>query len=569
MKRCYTLLYIIYVWSLSAVMAQTGVLPQSPKRETRAVWLTTFNSLDWPKAKANSEAGRKAQQEELRHVLDRMQEAHINTVLLQTRVRGTVIYPSAIEPWDACLTGTPGLSPGYDPLAFAIEECHKRGMELHAWLVTIPCFKVSMATKVGARSVLKTHPKLCVRHDDSWYLDPGQPGTAEYLAALCREITTRYDVDGIHFDYIRYPENPVRFNDVSTYRKYGRGRDKASWRRENITHCVRTMFRTIKSVKPWVKVSCSPVGKFNNLSRYSSYGWNAFSAVYQDAQGWLREGVMDILFPMMYFRGNNFYPFVADWKENDFGRVVAPGLGIYFLSPEEKDWPLEDIRRELFFVRSQGLGGQAYFRYAFLDRNHKGIFDFLKDTYYPYPALPMPCNALDTIAPEVPKKLHGRFDRQYGMLEWTASKDNTGGGQVKYNVYASREYPVDITQACHLMAVGLDSCAFRFNGMYCVFNDIHFAVTAIDRFGNESAPAQWSPGIEAEPDGRLLPHNGNVVRLPLLSCRYVAITDASGRILRTMPYAPEVRISGLSRGLYTVRTLERQGRSRRIGEFFK
>lgn len=163
MKR-YIFLFLIGICSLAnAQDFSLPGMPSSPKHETRAVWLTTFSSLDWPKTKATTDAGRAAQQEELRHMLDRMQEARINTVLLQTRVRGTTIYPSSIEPWDGCLTGTPGLSPGYDPLAFAIEECHKRGMELHAWIVTIPCFKKAAAAKTGTRSVLKTHPRLCIR----------------------------------------------------------------------------------------------------------------------------------------------------------------------------------------------------------------------------------------------------------------------------------------------------------------------------------------------------------------------------------------------------------------------
>ena len=245
---------------------------------------------------------------------------------------------------------------------------------------------------LNQEGMIPEHPKLCVRHGDSWYLDPGQPGTADYLASLCREIAANYDVDGIHFDYIRYPENAVKFNDAASYRKYGKRQNKADWRRSNMTRCVRAMYRAVKAAKPWVKVSSSPVGKFSDLSRYPSYNWNAYSAVHQDAQGWLREGIQDMLFPMMYFRGNHFYPFAIDWKENDYGRPVVPGLGIYFLSPEEKDWPLEDITRELYFTRSLDLGGQAFFRYAYLNDNHKGLFDFLKDVYYPF----RPCHRLVT-----------------------------------------------------------------------------------------------------------------------------------------------------------------------------
>lgn len=557
---------------LTGVSAQTLFPNDPPKRETRAVWVTTYASLDWPRSKATSEEGIQAQKDELCALLDQLQELNFNTVLLQTRVRGSVIYPSAIEPWDGCLTGTPGRSPGYDPLAFAIGECHRRGMELHAWLVVIPCFKTDAARRMGPKSVLRTHPELCVRHRDGWYLDPGQPGTAGYLASICREIAEHYDVDGIHFDYIRYPENAASFNDRASYRKYGKRRDKADWRRDNVTRCVRAMHHAVKAVKPWVKVSSSTIGKSGDLSRYSSYGWNAFSAVYQDAQGWLREGIQDLLFPMMYFRDNHFYPFAIDWQENDRGRHVVPGLGIYFLSPKEKDWALTDITRELHFVRSIGMGGQAYFRYAYLRDNHKGLLDFLKDTYYPYPALPVACDSPDTLRPAAPEGLHEAREASGYVLRWQpadSARQPTPG--MRYNVYASLTYPVDITVSRHLLAAGLDSCSLPVDGVFCGLRGVSFAVTAMDRYGRESAPAQLSTGIfrsAPAPDG-FLPHDSATLALPAQDSPYVAIVDLYGRIVATAPYSPRLSIARLPKGLYQIRTLGRKGRSAGIGYFIK
>ena len=190
----------------------------APKHEVRAVWVTTLSGLDWPTSRATNAQGREKQKEELCRLLDQLQACRINTVMLQTRVRGSVIYPSKIEPWDVCLTGQFDRDPGYDPLAFAIEETHKRGMELHAWVVTVPAFKTANAKKMGKRSLLKTNPKLLKRHGDQYYLDPGLPGSADYLTAICREITSNYDIDGIHFDYIRYPENPETFADGASYK---------------------------------------------------------------------------------------------------------------------------------------------------------------------------------------------------------------------------------------------------------------------------------------------------------------------------------------------------------------
>ena len=373
---------------------------------------------------------------------------------------------------DGCLTGTPGRAPGYDPLAFASGNATNED--------GAACVACSHTLFQGIRC--HTHGKTFRTENPSQTLRtprrqlvsrPGATGDRDYLASLCREIATNYDVDGIHFDYIRYPENAVKFNDAASYRKYGKRQNKADWRRSNMTRCVRAMYRAVKH-QAWVKVSSSPVGKFSDLSRYPSYNWNAYSAVHQDAQGWLREGIQDMLFPMMYFRGIISTLSPSTGKKNDYGRPVVPGLGIYFLSPEEKDWPLEDITRELYFTRSLDLGGQAFFRYAYLNDNHKGLFDFLKDVYYPFPALPSACNSQDSIPPERPENLHKSREAQTYVLRWSPSVDNRCGKDVRYNVYASRTSPVDIASARNLIAVNVDSCSLPVNGEFCTLNGTQF-----------------------------------------------------------------------------------------------
>ena len=298
---------------------------QYPKEEIRAVWLTTIMSLDWPKTKAKDEESIEAQKRELCTILNQLQAAHINTVILQTRIRGSVIYPSKIEPWDECLTGTPGKDPGYDPLHYAIYECHRRGMELHCWLVTIPLGDTKKQRGFGNASITRRHPELCKSAGDNIFMRPDNPSTSDYVASICKELCENYDIDGISLDYIRYPEKVYNYSDNCS----------ASERRQNITRIVKKIHDTVKPIKPWVKLSSSPIGKFRDLSRYSSKGWNSYDAVYQDAQGWLRDNLQDVLFPMMYFKGDNFFPFMYDWREHQYGHPVAPGLGIYFLDPSE------------------------------------------------------------------------------------------------------------------------------------------------------------------------------------------------------------------------------------------
>lgn len=421
-----------------------------PKREVRAVWLTTIGGLDWPHTYARSSRTIEAQQAELRAILDKLQAGGVNMVLLQTRIRGTVIYPSDIEPWDGCMAGQRGLSPGYDPLAFAISECHARGMECHAWVVTIP------KDKRGRQEV---------------YADPSDPATGEHIAAICAEITERYDIDGIHLDYIRYPE---------TWR-FGKGAAEASARargRENITKIVRRIHAAVKGRKPWVKLSCAPVGKRDDLTLVSSRGWNAYYRVCQDVELWLEEGLMDMIFPMMYFRDDQFFPFAIDWCEHCHGRIIVPGLGIYMLNPIEGRWERRDVERQVYFLRSIGLG-RAYFRSRFFTDNEKGIYTFIRDFIDPYPALVPPMEWAKSDVPDTPEDFVVERCDLYDKLSWEASDS------LYYNIYASPTYPVDTDDARNLLKG-------RHEGSSIIIPKLaglHYAIRAINRYGVEGAAA--------------------------------------------------------------------------------
>lgn len=539
---------------LLTILTAALTLAAQPKYEVRAVWLTTIGGIDWPHCYASSNYSIERQKDELRTILDRLQRANINTVLLQTRIRATTIYPSEYEPWDGCLSGKPGKSPGYDALKFAIDECHRRGMELHAWVVAIP---VGKWNATGCARLRKRHPGLVKKIGAEGYMDPEKPQTAEYLADLCAEITGNYDVDGIHLDYIRYHETwPMKVS-----RRQGRA---------NITNIVRAISHRVKSIKPWVKMSCSPIGKYKDLSRFSSYGWNAYERVCQDAQAWLRDGLMDALFPMMYFRGNQFYPFALDWSEQSYGRIVAPGLGIYFMSPGEKDWPLSDITREMLTLRHYGMG-HAYFRSKFFTDNVKGIYDFAKETFNRHPALIPPMTWESTAIPVTPSALNRKkHSGDVEILSWRpVDKDTT---KIMYNVYCSREYPVNTDDACNLMMARLQKTSIiipRDPSRY-------YAVTALDRYGNESKPLQekhvqnTAPATKL-PDG-LLKCDGKTLRLPeksnVLDASFITIETLQGHIVTTRPYKGSTTdVSRLPEGMYVLRSLGRKGVSHRLGHF--
>lgn len=405
----------------------------SPKHEVRAVWLTTFKGLDWPKTKAVDFWSREKQQREVCEMLDMLQAVNINTVLFQARTRGLVAYPSMIEPFDEVWTGKEGVSPGYDPLAFVVEECHKRNMECQAWVVAV-------CPSRGFRN-------------------PNSPSTAGYIASICEEITRNYDIDGISLDYIRYPDGKAK----------GVSQQQAL---DNITSIVRTIHDRVKAVKPWVKLSCSPIGKYretvNLKSKYNAYERG------QDVERWTREGLMDQIYPMAYWDGKNFYPWLPQWKQIAHGKTVAPGLGTYFLDPREGKRTLAEQMAQHYTLRCNAGLGFAIFRAEHLVKNFKGIYDFMK-TFCPHPAL-VPPIAGAAKKPTYPQNVQIQRGSYSTTISWTPKEGCT------VNVYASRVYPVDITQAKNLIAQKVKDSYIKVPTSY----KLHYAITSVDRYGNES-----------------------------------------------------------------------------------
>lgn len=560
-------LYIIFILFHLAVASYGQsfyAVNPNPKYEVRAVWLTTIGGIDWPHSYAQSERSAEKQKEELRAILDRLQKANINTILLQTRIRATTIYPSQYEPWDGCLSGFPGKSPGYDALQFAIDECHKRGMEVHAWVVTIP---VGKWNSYGCRQLRKRFPRLIKRIDQDGYMDPEATQTGCYLAEMCREIVQRYDVDGIHLDYIRYPE---------TW-KFRISKDQA---RGNITRIVEKIHQAVKKEKPWVKMSCSPIGKFDDLSRYWSHGWNAYTKVAQDAQAWLKDGLMDELFPMMYFRGDQFFPFAIDWKEHSYGKIIAPGLGIYFLDPKEGKWNISDITSELYHLRNIGEG-HAFFRNKFLLDNHQGVYDFVTAHFNRYPALVPPMTWESNKRPQQPVTLCIEENEGTTTLRWDNSLQYEDGTAIKTpsiynNVYASKEYPVDVHDARNMI---LTRTTRRQLTTRTGNTPTYYAVTTTDGFGNESRAKQLNQTAVVKTTTRYgkacrLTTTGESIILPSsiheTDCQYIIVKNMQEQaVYITKPQNLEINIKKIKNGIYTLNCVNYRNIEHTLGTFIK
>jgi len=522
-----------------------------PKYEVRAVWLTTIGGLDWPHSYARSETSIAKQKKELTDILDRLKAANFNTVLFQTRIRGTVIYPSLYEPWDGCCSGIPGKTPGYDPLQFAIDECHKRGMEIQAWIVVIP---VGQWNGFGCKSLRNKYSKLIVKNGNEGFIDPSHPMAARYIANVCKEITEKYDIDGIHLDYIRYPE---------TWRQ----RIPVPQARANITKIVNEVYCRVKSLKPWVKMSCSPIGKYDDLSRYSSRGWNAKTKGCQDAQLWLRLGIMDQLYPMMYFRNDNFYPFALDWKENSYGRTVIPGLGVYFLSPKEANWPIDYIKNEMLFLRNEGMG-YAFFRNKFFCDDIKGLYTFTEKTFNLCPALVPPMVWQNNTPPIPPSNMKRTTTNGYETLTWKRGdeRQNYKADGIMFNIYASKTFPVDINDPRNLIAVRIQDNHITLKKNVQLF----YAVTSINRYGNESIALQSNYDNTKSKTNTYLKNDGLKMFLPEKSnafdAEYILFKSQIGNIIAIRPYkGMYADISKINNGVYSVHSLNRKNITHRLG----
>ena len=554
----FTLLCVITITAQAQTNLSDYLTKRMPKRETRAVWLTTLANLDWPKTYARSAESIEQQKQELIDILDKYQKANINTVLLQARVRAATIYPSDIEPWDRCITGIEGRAPGYgyDPLAFAVTECHKRGMELHAWIATIP---VGAKNSLGCRT-LKQKGFRIRNYATGSYLDPADPSVAPYLASICGEIVRKYDVDGINLDYIRYPDGWAR----PSYRDG----DTPDDRRSNITTIVRAIHDEVKSIKPWVKMSCSPIGKHADLARYSSKNFNAHDRVSQEAQEWLKLGLMDQLYPMQYFRGDNYYPFLADWVENAYKREIVTGLGTYFLDPREGNWTLGDLTRQMYVSRDLGVG-HAHFRSYFLTANKQGVYDFEKQFNAVLALTPTVQGVTSNgSAPQpVNASLVERREDKSVTLAWKAVSPY-------YNIYASHIYPVDTEDARNLLYA-------RYTGQIInlknVNPNLYFAVRGMDRYGHETAALQENSNnlTTSKSSVSLLANDGNTVTLPtaakLTDADHYVILSLQGVILRIVS-AKSVRnnqlyIGSLSDGMYSLKVYNHKKKSFALGSF--
>lgn len=377
---------------------QVGDPPEIP-REFRAAWVATVENIDWPSSRNLTTDQQKA---EMVRILDTAATMKLNAIVLQVRPACDALYPSKLEPWSEYLTGQQGKAPNpsYDPLAFAVEEAHKRGLELHCWFNPYRASLKQQTESLAPNHIRNTHPEIVRRYAHFLWLDPGEPLTPKHSIDVIRDVVRRYDIDGVHIDdyFYPYPEGGKDFPDDDSYRKYqatGGELDRPSWRRENVNNFVEGLYKTIKREKKWVKFGISPFGIYR--SGYPAgikAGVDSFAELYADSRKWLNEGWCDYISPQLYWpiaQKAQSYPALLDWwiSQNTQGRHVWPGLYTGRLGTEEgRSWPLREIVDQIKLTRERpGSTGEVHFSMKVFLQNRQNVDGVLSNGLYLHRAL--------------------------------------------------------------------------------------------------------------------------------------------------------------------------------------
>lgn len=356
---------------LIILLFNSSLLSDSMGRETRAVWVTTNFALDWP-PKTTDEA---VQKESLRKIFEDLSKKNFNTVYFQVRSNGTVFYNSDIEPYSPYLTGETGAKPNYDPLQYAIELGREFNLEVHAWVNMMRCFSGSDERFLKhPNHIRNAHPDWTVRVMQegrlSYWLNPGYFRVQDYLVDLLSEISGKYDIDGIHLDFFRYPDK--NFEDDKYFESYGFNVGLAEWRRNNLTTILRKFKERVKPRNPYLKVGATPIGIRKNLE--GAVGWEGYSSVFQDTERWLKEELVDYLTPQIYWNLNDnprFDILAKDWVDKSYNRNIILGLAAY---KSDVNSELQDMIK---FSREINAAGVSFFRYENISDDKYNFFNGL------------------------------------------------------------------------------------------------------------------------------------------------------------------------------------------------
>ncbi|HMO33204.1 MAG TPA: family 10 glycosylhydrolase [Lacibacter sp.] len=489
------------------LLLSTAVRAQSPKHELRAAWFTTFLNLDWP-----STSGRTVQQvqDSVIRILDLYRQTGINAVYFQVRSECDALYPSNLEPWSAAVTGTQGVAPagGFNPLQFVIDECRKRGIEIHAWFNPFRAVNnFNNINNYAASHIAKTRPDWLLAQGTLRILDPGIPDVRDYVIRVVMEVVRSYDVDGVHFDDYFYPypsaggsPTPPRFNDDATFAADPRGfADRNNWRRDNINLVIQRTNDSIRSAKPWVKFGISPFGIWRNQGSdpagSATNGLQSFSDVFADSRKWIQEEWVDYLTPQLYwsigFSVANYSVLVPWWNQYGTTRHLYAGQAAYKVGADaDANWnnPSQINNQVRLNRQNNRFRGSTFFRTRNLALNPLQFRDSLVQHVYTRPALLPTMPWRDAHPPQPVSNLTAQVTAGSVTLNWTAPPAATDElDRVRqYAVYRSVSPSVDLSDARNLLAITPNAGQTSFTDQPETTGTYFYTVTSLDRFHNES-----------------------------------------------------------------------------------
>lgn len=431
MKKTFLLLFIM--------IATCNVFPQNEnlKHEFRGAWIATVANIDWP-TQNNLPVG--TQMIELVQMLEKLKTAGINAVLFQIRTECDALYASNYEPWSFWLTGEQGKTPDYlfDPLEFAISEAHSRGMELHAWFNPYRAVKNIGEYQIAPDHVSVKHPGWILTFGKYKMLDPGLPQVRKHVLNVMRDVLTRYDIDGIHFDDYFYPYGPkVSDEDSLTFSNHNRGFTNIDdWRRDNINLLMKEIYEVILSEKPHVKFGISPFGIVRN-EYANTDGFNSYDILYCDPLSWLEGKYVDYINPQLYWEIDHdkapMRKLLPWWASVVGGRHLYIGQYSSRMAGQKYEGSKSELGDQIKMIRNTpAAGGSVFFSAKSIANNWSSFADTLKSTYYRYIALPPVMSWKDFVPPNKPKYLTITVNSSEVVLNWDEPPSASDGDYPAY-----------------------------------------------------------------------------------------------------------------------------------------
>ena len=476
----------------------TGVansVASNPKREFRGAWLHVISTRDF--AKRTTEQNKVY----FRNELDKLQEAGVNAVVFQIRPFADALYHSDIEPWSAYLTGVTGRAPetDWDPLQFMIEECHARGMELHAWLN--PYRSVTLTEKLPADHQTKKEHWRFITFHGRYYYDPGLPENRAHINKVVKDIVTRYDVDAIHMDdyFYPYPKQGLRFADDASYRRFGNGMNLEDWRRDNVNKLIEELSETIHSTKPWVRFGISPFGIWRNKKSdpdgSDTNGLQNYDNLYADVILWAKNGWIDYQVPQLYWDLD--LKIASSRKLADWWNDHAYDRHLYIGQDVERTMNYGELKEKIDISRRlPNVQGNVWWPAVSVTKDYKNVIGALKkgpqSTIALTPEYPWLAEGMNLPEVAVPSNL----TLTDGVLSWEYADNSSDDDPRISDVNGAVIYSLDsdkigsqLDDPANIVAV------VRGDANFCeiagkVKPGTWLAVTCLDRINRESQPSK-------------------------------------------------------------------------------